>query len=154
MTSSKYKINESVIIRNFARGQRWIKVNIFKTLGNLLYLLKDENNRTYKRHQNQIRSCSHSSITQDFSCQNQENSFDGIFDETQGLLASTKSSSILAGFNQPPPSTSHICPQPILADSNQPQPSTSQVCNRRSDRKRRPPNKYSPPPFLKLVRRD
>lgn len=51
---TKYKVNDPVFIRNFSRGEKWIKGRIEKVIGKMVYLVKTDFH-SYKRHQNQLK---------------------------------------------------------------------------------------------------
>lgn len=51
---TKYKVGESVFLRNYGRGPKWIKGTIEKIIGNMVYIIKTEF-RKCKRHQNQVK---------------------------------------------------------------------------------------------------
>lgn len=160
-TQTKFNIDEIVIIRNFSRGQRWIKAKVFRKLGNMLYLLKNEDNKTFKRHQNQIRK---SSQNQDQNSNTQVDNNDA-FNEAQGLLTSIVQSSNNNSFsnsvfpNQTPSTSSNsLTPNQTHSTSSDTvipiRSPNSRIPIRRSTRTKRPPDHYSPPPFPKLVRRN
>ena len=51
----KYELNESVFVKNFGRGEKWIAGKIIKLLGNRWVLVKRIDGIMCKRHINQLR---------------------------------------------------------------------------------------------------
>lgn len=51
---ARYKVGEAVFLRNYGRGPKWIKGNIEKIIGNMVYIIKTKF-RKCKRHQNQLQ---------------------------------------------------------------------------------------------------
>ncbi|XP_055910502.1 uncharacterized protein K02A2.6-like [Eupeodes corollae] len=51
---NKFKTNEAVYARNFAKGHRWIEATIIKPIGTKMYLVKT-NRGLWKCHQNQLK---------------------------------------------------------------------------------------------------